>query len=85
MLSKDDEIQTKYQDTINSDFKKGFREKMSQNDLSHIEIAKIRFLPHHPVYNPHKPGKAGRVCNLVSRESLNDKLLPGPNLCRSLC
>ena len=60
---------------------------MSQNDLSHIEIFKIWFLSHHPVYYPHEPGKAGRVCKAASKNqgiSLNDKLLPGPNLLQKL-
>ena len=45
------------------------------------------YLPHHPVLSPHKPDKVRRVCNTPSKfhgTSLNDKLVPGPDLLRSL-
>ena len=45
------------------------------------------YLLHHPVLNPNKPQKVRRVCNAASkfrRISLNDVLLIGPDLLRSL-
>ena len=41
------------------------------------------YLPHHPVINPNKPEKIRRVCNAASRfcrVSLNESLVPGPDL-----
>ena len=41
------------------------------------------YLPHHPLQNPHKADKLRRVCNAACRfsgTSLNDVLLPGPDL-----
>ena len=41
----------------------------------------------YPVINPHKPEKVRRVCNAAAkykRESLNDKLLMGPDLLQNL-
>ena len=43
--------------------------------------------PHHPVINPLKPEKVRRGCNAAAKykgESLNDKLLTGPDLLQSL-
>ena len=47
----------------------------------------IWYLPHHPVANPNKPGKARRVANAASKfrgESLNSNLLTGPDLLNNL-
>ena len=45
------------------------------------------YLPHHSVHDPNKPEKLRRVCNAASKfrgTSLNDILLIGPDLLRSL-
>ena len=45
------------------------------------------YLPHHPVLNPHKPGKVRRVSDAAAKYQgtpLNDPLLPGPDLLNSL-
>ena len=50
-------------------------------------LGKDWYLPHHPVLNPNKPGKIGRVCNAAAKYKdlcLNDKLLAGPDLLHGL-
>ena len=78
-LSNDDDLKKMYHDTIKTDVESGFIEKMSQNDISNTENARIWYLPHHPVFHPQKPEKFRRVCNAALKYqgiSFNDKLLP---------
>lgn len=45
------------------------------------------YLPHHPVFNPQKPGKVRAVFNCSAKHystSLNDQLLQAPDLTNSL-
>ena len=45
------------------------------------------YLPHHPVFHPHKPGKTHRVLNGAAKfhgVSLNSKFLTGPDLLQTL-
>ena len=86
-LSKDDELKTKYHDTIKTDLQYGFIKKVSQINIYNAENAKIWFLPHQPVFHSQKPGKVRRVFNAASKYQgifLNDNLLPGPDLLLSL-
>ena len=49
--------------------------------------SRVWYLPHHPVFNPNKPGKVRRVMNGDSKfreKSLNSVLLTGPDLLRNL-
>ena len=51
------------------------------------EPEKIWYLPHHPVFNPNKPGKVRRVAKAADKfkgQSLNSNLMTGPDLLNNL-
>ena len=76
-----------YKATIEKDLENHFIRKLDQEEYSSTENDIQRYLPHHPVKHPHKPGKVRKVCNAASKfrgVSLNDKLLSGPDLLRNL-
>ena len=76
-----------YQKTVQKDLENGFIRVIDKHELLQTENNLQWYLPHHPVKHPHKPGKVRRVCNAASKykgTSLNDKLLTGPDLLRSL-
>ena len=57
------------------------------DELASTRDELVWYVPHHPVINPDKPDKVGRVCNAASKfrgYSLNDMLLAGPDLLASL-
>ena len=78
---------TRYQETIDTDGNAGYVRKVDQAELNETKDELQRYLPHHPVINPHEPEKVRRVCNAVAKVqdvALNDKLLSGPDLLQSL-
>ena len=85
-LRANDEMREGYYAKMAHYVNKGFARRMS------VEQAKRRppkawVLPHHPVFNPNKPGKM-RIVNDAAAEcqgtSLNKALLTGPDLLNSL-
>ena len=86
ILGKNKNLRERYSETIESGLKKGCVSKL---ETSHItsNIA-CWYLHHHLVVNPNKPGKMQRVFNAAGKfrsNSLNDVLLIGTDLLRSLC
>ena len=75
-------LKSSYQQSIDTDVEKGFVKILGESEVKGT-FGKERYLPHHPVLNPNKPGKVRRVCNAASKYKevcLNDKLLAGPDL-----
>jgi hypothetical protein len=65
---------------------KGYTKQLTKTEEI-MKGDKIWYLPHHPVINPHKPGKVRAVFDAASKygnTSLNDQLLVGPDLINSL-
>ena len=85
-LQKDDMLQKRYQETIDTDVKASYVRKVQQVELNETRDKLQWYLPHHPVINPHKPEKVRRVCSAAAKYqgvALNDKLLSGPDLLQS--
>ncbi len=77
-------LKDRYSETIRHDVEKGYVEKVPVGQKPDAE-GKEWYLPHHPVVNPHKPGKVRRVLNgaaVFRGQSLNKSLLTGPDLLR---
>lgn len=81
-LQRDSELSGQYDQIIRSYEKKGY---ISQ--LVSSERQELRFLPHHPVINPRKPGKVRIVFDFAAKfkgMSINDCLYSGPDLTNEL-
>ena len=86
-FQKDVALKQRYEATIETDLEKGFVRKLDATELKATANEPQWYMPHHPVLNPHKPDKVRRVCNAAAKYqgvSLNDKLMPGPDLLNSL-
>ena len=86
-LLKDETLQKRYQETIDTDVDAGDVWKVDQAELNETKDKLQWYLPHHPAINPHKPKKFRIVCNAAAKYqgvALNDKLLSGPDLLQSL-
>ena len=84
---KDAELKERYSKTIHEDHSKGYIVNVNKADCFKVSNAREWYLPHHPVVNPHKPGKVRRVLNVAAKfqgHSLNNSLLTGPDLLQSL-
>ena len=83
-MLKDPNYRKDYTTFMTDVIAKGYAEKV----LSHsAEEGKVWYIPHHGVYHPKKPGKIRVVFDCSSRfhgTSINDELLPGPNLTNTL-
>ena len=85
-LERDPNLKILYQQSIDTDVEKGFVKILDESEVKGT-FGKEWYLPHHPVLNPNKPGKIGRVCNAASKYKevcLNDKLLEGLDLLHGL-
>ena len=75
-----------YRDVIQECVDKGYARKLSKEGA--VTVSDITwYIPHHPVTNPDKPGKARVVFDAAARfngTSLNDQLLQGPCLTNDL-
>ena len=80
-FQRDSNLKSLYQQSIDTDIEKGFVKILDESEVKGT-FGKKWYLPHHPVLNPNKPGKIGRVCNAASKYKevcLNDKPLAGPD------
>ena len=83
-LEKDAELQKRYVNVVESYITNGFARRVNEADN---EAPGRWFLPHHPVFHPHKPDKVRVVFDCGARhkgKSLNDQLLKGPDLMNNL-
>ena len=79
-LEKTPELKVRYAQTIKDDFDKGYIVQVDKSDCFRIDNPREWYLPHHPVFHPHKPGKVRRVLNGAAKfhgVSLNSKRLTG--------
>ena len=86
-LEKTPELKASYAQTIEDDFDKYYIVQVDKSDCFRIDNPREWYLPHHPVFHPHKPGKVRRVLNGAAKfhgVSLNRKLLTGPDLLQTL-
>ncbi|XP_075253240.1 uncharacterized protein LOC142345042 [Convolutriloba macropyga] len=86
-FEKDLELNDRYEETIKTDHAKGFVRELALVEIESTAKCPQWYLPHHPAAKPHKPKKVRRVCNAAAKYtgiSLNDKLMPGPDLLNSL-
>ena len=83
---KDETLKKRDQETIDTDVNAGYVWKVEQNELNETKDKLQGYLPHHNI-DPHQPEKVGRVRNAAKKYqgvALNNKLLSGPDLLRSL-
>ena len=64
-LQREPNFKSLYQKSIDTDVEKGFVKILDESQLKGA-FGKEWYLPHHPVLNPNKPVKVGRVCNAAS-------------------
>lgn len=85
-LQKDQELFEKYKTSINEYIDKGYATRVPQDEVEQRDNV-VCYLPHHPVFHPHKPGKVRVVFDCAAKykgTSLNEQLLSGPDLTNSL-
>ena len=76
----------RYKEVIQEYLDKGYARKMSKKEAD-ITTPRTWYLPHHPVFNPNKPGKIRVVKDAAAMHqgtSLNKSLMSGPDLLNSL-
>ena len=85
-LDRDSELKQRYTAAINDYIIKGYAKQLTETE-ENTKGDKTWYLRHHPVVNPHEPGKVRAVFDAASKYrniSLNDQLLVGPDLINSL-
>ena len=85
-LNRRTELAKAYQETMESYIQQGHARKLTTEEALQPNDHRW-FLPHHAVTNPNKPGKVRVVFDAAAKfrgTSLNDKLLTGPDMLRSL-
>lgn len=83
---QDAELFEKYKATVGDYICKGHAARVPENELD-AKGKPLWYLPHHPVFNPNKPGKTRVVFDCAAKfrgVSLNDQLLSGPDLTNSI-
>jgi hypothetical protein len=86
-LNKDYKLKSAVKEKIDSHIQKGYLRKVSEKELSEFPNGRRWYLPIFCVVNPNKPEKPRIVFDAASKcqgISLNDTLLPGPDLLTSL-
>ena len=85
-LAKDPDLFQKYSSFIDNLLDKDYARKVPDHQVNESGKA-AWFLPHHPVFHPKKPEKVRVVFDCAAKYrgvSLNNVLLPGPNMTNSL-
>ena len=85
-LRADNKLYEPYKAKIKHYVDKGFARKLTEKE-ARTRSAKTWYLPHHPVFNPNKPGKLRVVKDAAAKfqgKSLNQELITGPDLLNSL-
>ena len=79
-LQKDKRLEEKYKDGMSNLLEKGYAKSAVPGDEHRW------YLPHHPVFHPHKPEKVRIVfdCAAKYKTSLNEEVHPGPDLTNKL-
>lgn len=84
-LLKEPVVYQKYKTFMDDLLSKDYARKVTSQELGPLKTH--WYLPHHPVFNPQKPGKIRVVFDCSAKchgTSLNDQLLQGPDLTNSL-
>ena len=87
-LAKDEDLREKYTSTIKEDLNKGYVIEVPDAHKLESRSDKEWYLPHHPGFNPNKPGKVRRMFNGAAKfhgASLNKSLGTGPDPKPYLC
>ena len=66
-LSKNAELKTAHSDTIKTDEESGYIRKLDAIEICETRNDPQKYLPHHPVINPNKPGNVRSVCKAASK------------------
>lgn len=85
-MLKDEKYRQDYINFVENVIAQGYAEKVSRETFS-LKPGKVWYIPHHGIYHPKKPEKIRVVFDCSARfygTSLNDQLLPGPNLTNTL-
>ena len=85
-LIKDPDMLKKYSNFIDDLSIKGYARKIPEDQIN-VDSSVIWYLPHHNVIHPQKPDKVRVVFDCAAKyrgESLNEKILQGPDLTNSL-
>ena len=81
----DPELQVKYTAVVEDNINKGFASKIPDDEIQ--SNSPVFYLPHHPMFNPRKPGKLRVVYDCVAKyagRSLNEQLLRGQDFVNQL-
>ena len=84
-LTRDKNLHSKYTDTINTYVEKNYAKPVTSEELVDQNI--VWYLPHHPVYHPHKPDKLRIIFDCAAKHegtSLNSVLMSGPDMMKSI-
>lgn len=85
-LQKDPEVHQKYKAVIDDHLDKGYARRIPEENHNTTDQP-VWYLPHHAVINPRKPEKLGVVYDCAAKwkgVSLNDQLLQGPDMTKSV-
>ena len=85
-LIKDPDMLKKYSNFIDDLSIKGYARKIPEDQIN-VDSSVIWYLPHHNVIHPQRPDKVRVVFDCAAKyrgESLNEKILQGPDLTNSL-
>lgn len=81
-----EELAVKYRDVMNEYIIKGYAHRLTPEEAAQASSI-TWYLPHHPVVNPHKPGKLRIVFDAAAEfegTSLNKNLVQRPDMSNSL-
>ena len=84
-LRREPIVHQKYKEFMKDLLTKDYARKVTSQEPG--PLGTLWYLPHHPVFNPQKPGKVRVVFDCSAKHantSLNDQLLQGPDLTNSL-